>query len=207
MKVPYNGKVNIKLVVKRFKNKVFYYVSDFNKPKYSFKPCMLSEKSYIDFPFVRFFNEEMKLDTRYSQGADWKRLFDSFEEAEKEVKRINSLYFDGFYQKPFLKIETLERYKQDLLKIENDINKLLKGFENFKGIDFCDVSAGGIQIRGHHKQIKGYSYGDQPTIKYDFSNKDDIVIDFVNMWYKNDKAEAIRKELAFIAAGEKYGWD
>ena len=50
--------------------------------------------------------------------------------------------------------------------IESQINKCLCGFENFQGIDFCNVGAGGIQIRGHHKQIKGFTYGSQPTIKY-----------------------------------------
>lgn len=207
MKVPYDGKVNIRLVVKRFKSKIFYYVQQFDNYKFSFKPCMLSGCSSINFPFVRFFNDKMKLDTSCSRGADWERLFDSFEDAEKETKRLNSLYFDGFYQKPFIKIEILENHKEDLLKIENDINKLLKGFEDFQGIDFCDVSAGGIQIRGHHKYIKGYTYGDQPTIKYDFSNKDDIVMEFVSMWYKRDNPSNIRSELKFIADGEKYGWD
>jgi len=207
MKVPYDGKVNIRLVVKRYKNKIFYYVQQFENYKYSLKPCMLSEKSHIDFPFVRFFNEGMKLDTSCSQGADWKRLFDSFEDAEKEVKRLNSLYFEGFYEKPYLRIETLENHKEDLLKIERDINKLLKGFDNFQGVDFCDVSANGIQIRGHHKQIKNYVYGQQPTIKYDFSNQDDIAIEFVRMWQKFDREDEIRRKLSFIADGEKYGWD
>lgn len=207
MRVPYDGKVNMSLVVKRYKNKIFYYVKEFDNHKFSFKPCMLSEKSFVNIPFVRFFNDKMKLDTSYSQGANWRRLFDNYEEGEKEVKRLNSLYFDGFYQKPYLKIETLENYKKDLLKIENDINKLLRGFENFQGIDFCDVSANGIQIRGHHKKIKGYTYGQQPTIKYDFSNKDDIVMEFVNMWYKYDKDDRVREEIKFIADGEKYGWD
>jgi len=203
MKVPYDGKINIRLILKRYKNKIFYYVSDFDNYKYSFKPCMLSDSSSIGFPSVRFFNEKMKLDTGYSRGADWKMLFDSFEGAENEAKRINSLYFDGFQHKPFLKIEKLEEHKEDLLKIEKDINKLLKGFEDFEGIDFCDVSASGIQIRGHHKKIKGYTYGKQPTIKYDFSNKDEIVMEFVSMWYKHDKPSEISRELSFIADGEK----
>lgn len=207
MKIPYDGKVNIRLVVKRFKNKVFYYVKEFDTYKYSLKPCMLSERGFIDFPFLRFFDEKMCLDMSYSQGADWKYLFDSFEEAETEVKRLNSLYFDGFYKKPFLKVPTLEEHKTDLLKIEEDINKLLKGFENFKGIDFCDVSANGIQIRGHHEKIKNYTYGSQPTIKYDFSNKDDIIMEFVKMWYENDKTEKVREEIKFITYSEKYGWD
>ena len=140
----------------------------------------------------------------YSQNMIGKN-FDKLKTQKKT--KINSLYFDGFQRKPYLKIKTLELYKEDLLKIENDINKLLKGFENFQGIDFCDVSANGIQIRGHHKQIKGYTYGTQPTIKYDFSNKNDVVLEFVNMWYQYDIPDKVYKEQRFIADGEKYGWD
>jgi hypothetical protein len=154
MKIPYEGKVNIRLVVKRYKKKIFYYVSEFNNYKFSFKPCMLSKNSIINFPFVRFFNEEMKLDTSYSQGASWKYLFDSFEDAEKEVKRLNSLYFDGFNKKPFVKREILEEYKEDLLKIQNDINKLLKGFDGFNGIDFCDVSAEEYKLEEVIRKLK-----------------------------------------------------
>lgn len=140
-------------------------------------------------------------------GADWRRLFDSFEDAEREVKRLNSLYFDGFQYRPFLKIEKLEKNKEDLIKIEHDINKMLKGFEGFNGVDFCDVSAGGIQIRGHRKQVKGYTYGRQPTIKYDFSNKKDVVVEFVEMRYNNDEDKKIVCENEMIRQGEKWGWD
>jgi hypothetical protein len=207
MNIPYDGKVNIRFVVKRFKNKVFYYVNEFDNYKFSFKPCVLAETSFINFPFVRYFDNEMRLNTSYSQGACWERLFERFEDAEKEVKRLNSLYFDGFYKKPFLKIKTLENHKKDLLRIEKDINKLLNGFENFLGIDFCDVSANGIQIRGHHKRIRNYTYGQQPTIKYDFSNKEEIVMKFVSMWFKYDTEDMVKRELDFISDGEKYGWD
>lgn len=83
----------------------------------------------------------------------------------------------------------------------------LDGFENFDGIDFCDVGAGGIQIRGHHKRVKGYCFGEQVTIKYDFSNSIEAVDEFITMWKAHDNDEALHDYLEFIAFGEKFGWD
>ena len=97
-------------------------------------------------------------------------LFETFEEAREEAKRRNYLYFECFQYKPFLKLEILEEHLKDFMYIESQINKCLCGFENFQGIDFCNVGAGGIQIHGHHKQIEGHTYGSHPTLKYDFSN-------------------------------------
>lgn len=208
MKEPYDGKVNMRLVVKRFKDKVFYYVHTHgDSSKYSLRPCMLSESSVQGFPSVRFFNEKMKLDTSYSQGVDWKRLFDIYEEAEAEARRLNSLYFDGFRYKPFVSIKELEEHKNEMICVEKLIDKLLSGFENYNGIDFCNVNAGGTQIRLHHKEIKGYTYGDQITIKPDYSNIDEVAIQVANVWIQNDTPSKIAKEKSFIAAGEKYGWD
>lgn len=202
MIVPYDGNVNIRLVVKRFKNKTFYYVSTFDNYKYSVKPCVLSEASLQTFPFVRYFDN-----SGFSQGASWKRLFDKLEDAENEARRVNSLYFDGFKYKPYLKVEELEEHKVELLIIENLINKLLYGFEGYNGIDFCNVGAGGTQIRLHHKQIKGYTYGDQITILPDYSNINDVAIDVIKTWIKHDTPNNVKRELKFIADGEKYGWD
>lgn len=206
MKEPYDGKVNIQLVVRRFKDRTFYYVSTFDNHKYSVKPCLLSNKSIKGFPFVRFFKDGV-FDNTFSRGADWKYLFDTLEDAEKEARRLNSLYFDGFRHKPYLKIKELEEHKKDLLEVENMINKLLSGFENYEGLDFCNVSAGGTQIRLHHKQIKNYTYGDQVTILPDYSNINDVALDVVKVWIRYDTPTKIRSELNFIADGEKYGWD
>lgn len=101
----------------------------------------------------------------------------------------------------------LEERLKDFMYIESQIDKCLCGFENFQGIDFCNVGAGGIQIRGHHKQIKGYIYGSRPTIKYDFSNIEEVICEFIDMWRRNDTSEKIMKEKRFIYFGEKYGWD
>ena len=81
------------------------------------------------------------------------------------------------------------------------------GFENYGGIDFCDVNAGGIQVRIHHNSISGYTYGQQKTILYDFSNIDEIPFEVVREFVRIDVPEAIQREKKFIADGEKYGWD
>lgn len=104
-------------------------------------------------------------------------------------------------------LEMLEEHFIDLMYIESEINKCLSAFENFQGIDFCNVGAGGIQIRGHHKQIKGYTYGSQPTIKYDFSNIEEVICEFIDMRRRSDTEQKIAKEKEFIYYGEKYGWN
>jgi hypothetical protein len=206
MNVPYNGKVNIRLVVKRFKDKTFYNVSTFNNYRYSLKPCLLSNASTNGFPFVRYFKNGT-IDNIFSCGAEWKSLFDKFEDAEKEAKRLNSLYFDGFRYKPYLKIGELEVHKSELLIKEFLIDKLLSGFENYNGIDFCNVGAGGTQIRMHHKKIIGYTYGRQITILPDYSNINDVILRVADAWIESDKENKVKNELKFIADGEKYGWD
>ena len=197
---PFNGNVSDRLLVKYYKGKVFYYVGSKGSKsgEYEIKPCKAGIDSWGGLIW-RF--------DGYGQYADWENIFDIWEDAKKECKRRNILYGEGFYQLPFVKLETLEKYKDKMLHIENMINKYLKGFENFQGIDFCDVNAGGIQIRGRHKEIKNYTYGQQPTIKYDFSNADDVIWEFLKMWGEVDNPQAIAREKAFIADGEKYGWD
>lgn len=100
-----------------------------------------------------------------------------------------------------------EKYKNELIYIENAIKEKLKDYPNFKGIDFCNVGAGGIQIRGYHKDINSYTYGDQITIKYDFSNYLECINEFVEMWTAYDTPEKIKVFKDFIADGDKWGWD
>lgn len=206
--IPFGGNVCPRLLRKLYKTKVFYYVKTGCGGKFVSVPCVLSNNDWdIDFPFVRFFDDEMRIDVSYSNGANWKNLYDNFEEAKTEARRRNGLYFECFRYKPFLKLDILEEHKEQLMYIEKEINNQLLYFENFQGIDFCDVSAGGIQIRGHHKKIKGYTYGSQPTIKYDFSNVEQVIYEFVEMWKERDNPTSVNKNLSFIRWGEKYGWD
>ena len=79
---------------------------------------------------------------------------------------------------------------------------------NLSELDFCDVSANGIQIRGTHLLAKpGYSYGHQSTIKYDFSNIDDAVNEFIVNWVARDNPASIKSHNDMISDGQKYGWD
>lgn len=204
--IPFGGNVAPRLLRKLYQKKVFYYVR--KSARFEVRPCVLSNNNWtIDFPFVRFFDDKMCLDMSYSNGANWKNLYDNFEQAKTEARRRNDLYFKCFRHEPYLKLEILDKYKKQLIRIEEEINRGLRNFENFNGIDFCDVNAGGIQIRGHHKKIKGYTYGSQPTIKYDFSNVEQVIHEFVEMWKEYDNPQSVNKELDFIRWGEKYGWD
>lgn len=209
MEIPFKGNVNPRLLKKLYKNKVFYDVRQNNKGRYVSSPCILSNCDWsIDFPFVKFLDKQTPLDEITSSSCEsWNNIFENYKDGKAEAKRRNHLYFNCFRYKPFLKLDILEKYIKQLMYIESEINKCLIGFENFNGIDFCDVHASGIQIRGHHKQIKGYTFGDQPTIKYDFSNIEEVILEFIDMWRKNDRPDSVRKYQEFLSWGEKYGWD
>lgn len=112
-----------------------------------------------------------------------------------------------FQRKPYVRQDTLNKHKDIMLYIQNKISDILCDYENFDGVDFCDVNAGGIQVRGFHKLVNGYSYGYQPTIKYDFSNVQEVINDFVNMWKQQDVPQNINNYLNFLRDGERYGWD
>lgn len=160
-------------------------------------------KGYLN---VREIDENLNVKKEYSKFKKLDDLYISFIEA-KEIKRKYNNMISKFDFRPYMNIEMIEQHFKELLFIQNDIHKKLKGYENFLGIDFCNVGANGIQIRGHHKNITGYTYGEQPTIKYDFSNIKEAISKFVNMWFEYDCDEYISKEKEFIVSGEKYGWD
>jgi hypothetical protein len=44
----------------------------------------------------------------------------------------------------------VQNWKIKLAFIRDQINHRLSDYPNFAGIDFCDVNANGIQIRGNH---------------------------------------------------------
>ena len=181
------------------KGKTFWYVDSF---KYEIKPCILSD-SYL---MIIFINEDNSL-CNYSQSFKEENLFETKVDAEKRLEYLDNLYHKTFKHVPYMKEPMLTKYLQKLIYIENSITEQLKDFPNFIGIDFCNVSANGVQIRGHHEQIKRYTYGKQPTIKYDFSNCEEVINEFVEMWKQIDNPTSVRGELAFIADGEIYGWD
>lgn len=190
-----------------FKKRVFYYVNE-SKGGYYLKPCVLDREGawHPSTPYIICFDENMSLEN-FKICVGWENLFDSWNEAEKRVEHIEKLFTKGFYKKPFVTISTLEKYKGEMVRIEKLINERLKDYPNFLGIDFCDVNAHGIQITGHHKEIKHYVFGSQPTIKYDFANKEEVITEFVEMWKEKDTPSSVSKYKKFIEIGESLGWD
>lgn len=101
-----------------------------------------------------------------------------------------------------------KNYEEELEFIRFQINQRIKNKDNFLGVDFSDVSAGGIQVRGHHNLIKGYCYPFSfPTLKYDFSNVEEVIDEFVYMWDSSNNDKNINDAKRFLADGNKYGWD
>jgi hypothetical protein len=110
-------------------------------------------------------------------------------------------------REPYIKEATRNNHWYDLIYIEQSITEKLNDYPNFDGIDFSDVSAGGIQIRGFHKEIQGYTFGNQVTVKYDFTNVEECIQIFINMWKKYDVDKYVKWYKGFLKDGDKYGWD
>jgi hypothetical protein len=193
-----------KQYIKENEGKDFYYVLVGHKgsDKFIIEKCILGTSTEMVRPYKS--NGELEI---FQHGINKENLFDNEKDAEERLNYLDNLYHKTFKHKPYISEKTLIQYLNELIYIEIEIANQLNDFENFGGIDFCDVSANGIQIRGHHKQIKRYTYGTQPTIKYDFSNYKECVDEFVEMWKLYDIPDRIRAEQRFIADGEKYGWD
>lgn len=212
MEIPFKGQLSREKILEMFSGRIFYVVTrnHYKHPGYSFVPCILNKviEWDVEKPYVNKFDENFAI-SKYPSLTDWKWLHNGWEEARKACNHYNKLYEKGFYQYPFVELETLEEHKGDMIFIERSINKALKDeYPNFLGIDFCDVCAhGGIQIRGHHKEIPTHTYGDQPTVKYDFSNKNEVITEFIEMWKESDTPENVRSFKDFIDFGNKYGWD
>jgi hypothetical protein len=98
-------------------------------------------------------------------------------------------------------------FEDTLFRVRRFIMQELEQYPNFEGVDFCDVSAGGIQIRGHHKEVVGYSYGPQTTIRYDFINAMEAANQFVEGWKQHDEPVKVSGFNDFLNDGNTYGWD
>lgn len=206
MEQPCKGETK-EYLIELFSQRVFYYVHTY-KGDCIMKPCVLSRKGnwFLSTPYVIFFDENMELEP-YGRCVRWEELFDGWIEANARVKHIEKLYNNCFWRRPYVTIETLEKYKGEMVRIEKKINEGLKEYPNFLGIDFCDVGANGIQVSGHHKDINNHVYGDQLTIKYDFTNKNEVIDEFINMWKSLDTPDEVQKYKDFLDLGNKYGWD
>lgn len=181
------------------------YISD-NLPEKIDKPLYTQETSEIANGVIGKLND-LKLSIKIFEGLkkDKNTVFSQKLKLELQKEKMKP-YLSEFLHKPYLKDEIVINNFESLLHIQLEITSKLKNYPGFKGIQFCDVSAGGIQIRGFHEEIKGYSYGEQPKINYDFSNVEEVIEEFVQMWKAMDNKKAIEAKKRFIEDGETYGW-
>lgn len=209
MEIPSKGHTTREKILEKYKSCVLYMLAgSYKKGGYKLSPCILNKSVDWDVkhPYVNFFDSEFCLGN-YPRSVSWDVLYTNYDDAKKRCDHLNKLYDKGFYRKPFMAVEMLEEHKGDLIKIQKKIRDGLRKYPNFQGVDFCDVNAGGIQIRGHHKKVSGYCYGDQITIKYDFSNRNEVATEFIKMWEAQDKPEVYKAFNKFLEDGRKYGWD
>ena len=197
---------NTKLFYEENKNKTFYYLKSNVKNVDSCEIKEVKPDCYCNMILWYYpkDNTDVKKITKFN--ASWLNIFETKEDACKALEYYKSLY-SGFRRTPYLSVSTLIEHCDELRRIEQEIEDGLKDVENYEGIDFVDVSANGIQIRLHHKQIKNYTYGNQYTIRYDFSNADEAPKAVIEHFKEIDNPADVQRMLRFIADGEKYGWD
>lgn len=191
--------LNWNQMVKENKDKLMWYVDSHD---FVIKKCVLSSH----YNMIRLCKEDETYEN-CSRSYGSENLFNTKKDAQIRLNYLNKIYLETFKYKPFLSESIITENFDKLLYIEKSIGDQLLEYPNFEGIDFCNVNAGGIQIRGHHVKIKGYTYGNQPTIKYNFANYKEVVNEFIDMWKRYDTLDNIREEQNFIYEGEKYGWD
>lgn len=169
MKIPFDGNVNARLVEQRFKGQVFYSVIDPQGGKdYEIEIGFLRLNGCLKYPMIQPIKHgEVK---KYSQGCSWSMIFENLDDAKKQRKAMNGLYNDEFHKRPFIKREFLTKIKPELIELQYVISIIFDGHEEFDGVRFSDVSAGGIQV---------YAAGYHETIKYDLSNKVSVIGSFI----------------------------
>jgi hypothetical protein len=169
MDIPFGGLVSARLVEKRFKNHVFYFVHNQQGDKgFCIKYGFLMLGGMIKHPMIRSFDKNNNLSS-FSQGCCWDRIHANYDDASKQLKHIERLYTEGFTHRPFIKVNMINEIKPTLIGISKAISYALGHRADFKGVHFCDVSAGGIQVMSC-----GYSH----ALRYDMSN----VIDTINYY-------------------------
>ena len=110
----------------------------------------------------------------------------------------------GFDYTPYLS-KAYENKYSELVRAQNIVNERLKDHENYGGVRFSDVSAGGIQITPVNNKTP-ISLANA-TIRYDFSNVDEAIDEAVRDFIKTDNEKEIKYANRFYEDGMKYGWD
>jgi hypothetical protein len=100
------------------------------------------------------------------------------------------------------------KMNDQLQNARDRITIALKDYPNFKGCNFSDVRAGGIQLSGNHNEIKGYIYPSyQITIEYDFSNIETAIEQFIENWIECDNPTDIEDAKLMYSQMARYGCD
>lgn len=187
---------------------------EINKIKYNEIPALVNSKRIFTDEEVKEAKEidarkiEIKQDLDVYKSINAGRITGIEARYDKKMEEYNVRdKVKTFDRKPYLKPAIIEEHYDKLMYVQNEVNEKLKDQKGFDGIDFCDVSAGGVQIRGHHKEVNGYAYGEQITIKYDFSNYQEASDQFIDMWKAKDNPKALENYKDFLAQGERWGWD
>ena len=115
--------------------------------------------------------------------------------------------FERFQTEFYADEQEIDEHINEVERIITEINAELIKHETFDRIDFCDVSAGGIQIRLFTKAMPCASIGEQKTILHDWSNVDEVIRDVIAEYEYRDTPENIQSFVDFIDFGNKYGWD
>lgn len=167
---------------------------------------------YVDFEGGRIDKctvegDEIKVLQLYKEDAmlvsikwvyDDRDLRETRKEALERFSYLNELYNEGFHNKPYITEDILAGIKAELIKVQEQITEKLMYYGNFQGVTFVDNGYGDIQIQGKHREIKGYTYTSNKPIKYDFSNIDESVEEFIRMWASVDKPSYTKKIQEFL---------
>lgn len=132
------------------------------------------------------------------------KIVETYEEALKIKEEYEELR--KYFNANFIKYKWVMEHYNELSKLKKELDKLVEKYENLVGYDFCDVSAGGVQIRLKHKEIKNYTFGRQITIKYDCSNINEVLDLVEKAWVEDDTEENVNFDKRMIADCEKWGW-
>lgn len=150
----------------------------------------------------------------FANGKEMIRIKNYNKEFKEHVKEVQILRPEhglikdyknyGFDYTPYLS-RTYEDKYLELVRAQNIVNERLKDYEDYGGVRFSDVSAGGIQMTPVNNKTP-ISLA-SATIKYDFSNVDEAIDEAVRDFIKTDNEKEIKYANSFYEDGMKYGWD
>ena len=146
-----------------------------------------------DSEYLLGFCPDHVFETEEAANAFAEKLFERKQELGNSYLKDSMLADDSAFAK--------------LVEMKKYIDSELSAFAGYIPVNFCDVSAGGIQIRGTNQSTDGY-FMVQTTVPYSFCGYMEKAEEFVKNYkeyYGN--ADTVNEAKKFIWFGEKYGWD